>query len=82
MKVVKDKEYVTELLSDVTGINLSEQEQQKLKVYLRYESNGTLFNMINQIYGFIGANFTKPSRFIIIPFIDSTQREHLNIQKI
>lgn len=79
--IVKDKNYVTEILKDVTGINLSAQEIQKLKVYLRYENKGSLFNSVNSIYEIIGANFTKPSRFLIIPFVRDGQ-EHINIQKI
>ena len=82
LKPVKDSNFVQKILNDVTGINLTEQEITKLKVYLRYENKGTLFNSINQIYGIIGANFSKPSRFILIPFKDSKGLEHINIQKI
>lgn len=78
---VKDSEYVSEILRDVTGINLSKEEITKLKVFLRYDNKGTLFDSINAIYSIIGANFTKPSRFLIIPFIRRGQ-EHINIQKI
>jgi hypothetical protein len=80
--VVKDRKFVEVILPDVTGINLSEQEIQKLKVYLRYESKGTLFDSISSIYGVIGANFSNPSGFIVIPYIDSKNKEHINIQKI
>ena len=80
--VVKNKDFVIEILPDVTGINLSEQEIQKLKVYLRYESKGSLFDSIGSIYEIIGANFTNPSGFIVIPYIDSKNKEHINIQKI
>lgn len=82
LKPVKDTQYVQKILGDVTGINLTNQEITKLKVYLRYENKGGLFDSINQIYSVIGANFSKPSRFIIIPFMDSKGMPHLNIQKI
>ena len=82
VKPVKDSKFVSKILGDVTGINLSDQEIQKLKVFLRYENKGSLFSTINQIYSIIGANFTKPSRFLVIPFMDSTNKEHINIQKI
>jgi len=80
-EVKKDNKFVKEILKDVTGINLSEQEITKLKVFLRYENSGTLFDSIGDIYQIIGANFTKPSRFLIIPYIKNNA-EHLNIQKI
>jgi len=80
--VVKNEKFVISILPDVTGINLSDQEIQKLKVYLRYESKGSLFDSISSIYGIIGANFSNPSGFIVIPYIDSKQKEHINIQKI
>ena len=82
VKPFKDDKYVSKILNDVTGINLSEQEIQKLKVYLRYDNQMGLFDSIDSIYSIIGANFTKPSRFLIIPFINSSNQEHINIQKI
>jgi flagellin-specific chaperone FliS len=81
MKPVKNNKFVSKILEDVTGINLTEQEISKLKVFLRYEAKGTLFESIEDIYSIIGANFTKPSRFLIIPFIKKGS-EHINIQKI
>ncbi len=80
-KVVMDDKYVSKILEDVTGINLSDQEISKLKVFLRYESKNTLFKSIDDIYRIIGANFTKPNRFLIIPFVINGS-EHINIQKI
>ena len=80
--IAKDNNFVKEILKDVTGINLTEQEVTKLKIFLRYETKDTLFDSINNIYRIIGANFTKPNRFIIIPFIDSKGQEHVNIQKL
>ena len=73
--------YVKELIPGVTGINLTEQEATKLKIFLRYDTNVSLFDSIDQVYRLIGANFTKPSRFLVIPFIKNGH-EHLNIQKI
>jgi len=81
-EVAKNDKFVKVILPDVTGINLTDQEITKLKVYLRYETANTLFDSISAIYGIIGANFAKPSRFIIIPFINKAGVEHLNIQKI
>jgi len=81
-EVIKNGKYIVQILPDVTGINLSEQEVQKLKVYLRYETKGTLFDSIPSMYGIIGANFTNPSGCIIIPYTDSTNKEHINIQRI
>lgn len=81
IKAVKDSNFVKSVLKDVTAINLTDEEVQKLKIYLRYENSSTLFNSIEQIYSIIGANFSKPSRFLIIPFLREGQ-EHLNIQKI
>ena len=82
VKPIKDSKYIQKIINDVTGINLTEQEIIKLKVFLRYENKGTLFDSINHIYSIIGANFSKPSRFLIIPFIDSKNNEHINIHKI
>jgi len=82
-EVAKDKNFVKEIMNDVTGINLSTQENQKLSVFLRYETgNNHLFTYINEIYKIIGANFKKPEKVIIIPFNDETGRPHLNIQRI
>lgn len=81
VKIVKDSKFVSEILKDVTGINLTDQEISKLKVFLRYENKGTLFGSISQIYAIIGANFTKPSRFLVIPYVKDGS-EHINIQKI
>jgi len=78
----KNPDFVKNILNDVTGINLSEQEINKLGVFLRYETTSeSLFSNINTIYGIISANFKDPSRFLIIPFIKDG-REHINIQKI
>jgi len=80
--VVKDLDFVHELLGDVTAINLSEQERQKLALYLRYDSSSlSLFNSINGIYNIIGANFNNPGKFLVIPFVRDG-KEHINIQKI
>ena len=81
IKAAKDSTFVQKILEDVTGINLTKEEVQKLKVFLRYETSRTLFESIDQIYSIIGANFTKPSRFLIIPFIRNGN-EHINIHKI
>jgi hypothetical protein len=81
-EVQRDNNFVTEILKDVTAINLSEQEITKLKVMLRYESKGTLFDEITDIYRLIAANFKSPEKVIIVPFIDGKQMEHLNIQRI
>ena len=81
VKPTKDSKFVSKILEDVTAINLTDQEISKLKVFLRYESSTSLFDSINDIYAIIGANFTKPSRFLIIPFIKNGS-EHINIQKI
>ena len=80
-EVQKDNNFVTEILKDVTAINLSEQEITKLKVMLRYETKGTLFDSIAEIYRLIAANFKSPEKVIIIPFV-GTRGEHLNIQRI
>jgi hypothetical protein len=81
-EVQKDSNFVTEILKDVTAINLSDQEITKLKVMLRYEAKGSLFDSITEIYRLIAANFKSPEKVIIIPFIDGRQMEHLNIQRI
>jgi len=80
--IQKDNNFVKEILKDVTGINLSDQELTKLKVMLRYESTGTLFDNIENIYRLIAANFASPEKVIIIPFINGKGMEHLNIQRI
>ena len=83
MIAAKDKKFVNKILQDITGINLSEQEVNKLSSYLRFETgNEHLFTYIDKIYSIIGANFKNPGKFIIIPFIDAENRAHLNIQKI
>ena len=82
LKPIKNNTYVKEILKDVTGINLSEQEVTKLSVFLRYENSGTLFDTIPAIYGLISANFNNPSKFVLIPYLDSRGMEHVNIQKI
>jgi len=81
-EVQKDNEFVTEILRDVTGINLSEQEITKLKVMLRYETKGTLFDSITEIYRLVAGNFKSPEKVIVIPYIDGKQMEHINIQRI
>jgi hypothetical protein len=81
ISVPKDNNFVKKILGDVTGINLTDQEVTKLKVFLQYDVKGSLFSSIDSIYGIIGANFTKPSRFLIIPFVKDGA-EHINIQKI
>ena len=80
--IQKDDKFVSEILKDVTGINMSEQEISKLKVLLRHESKGTLFDNIVNIYSLISANFASPEKVIVIPFINSKNQEHLNIQRI
>lgn len=79
----KDLEFVKNILPDVTGINVTEQEAQKLSVYLRYESNGnlSLFESINDIYSLIAGNLKNPGKFLIIPFMKNG-KEHINIQKV
>jgi len=79
--VIKNDKFVSKILNDVTGINLSDEEIAKLKVFLRYANKNSLFSSIDEIYRTIGANFDKPSRFLIIPFINEGS-EHINIQKI
>ena len=79
--VVKNNNFVSEILEDVTGINLSEQEVTKLKVLLRYETRGTLFDNIENIYRLISANFQSPEKILVIPYINS-KGEHINIQRI
>jgi flagellin-specific chaperone FliS len=81
-EIKKDDNFVVEILKDVTGINLSEQEITKLKVVLRYETKGTLFDSIGDIYALMAANFKSPEKVIIVPFIDGKNMEHLNIQRI
>lgn len=80
--VAKNSKFVSKILNDVTGINLSDQEITKLKVLLRYDTKGTLFENIGSIYQLIGANFDSPEKIIVIPFIDGKGSEHLNIQRI
>jgi hypothetical protein len=80
--IQKNDTFVTEILKDVTGINLSEQEITKLKVMLRYETQGSLFDNITNIYRLVSANFASAEKVIIIPFIDGKGMEHLNIQRI
>ena len=81
-KIQKNNDFVHKILGDVTAINLSEQERQKLGLYLRYDSSTlSLFESIDSIYGIIGANFNDPGKFLIIPFLRNGT-EHLNIQKI
>ena len=83
MTAAKDKKFVTKILPDISGINLTEQEIAKLSSYLRYETgNAHLFSYIDTIYSIIGANLKNPGHFIIIPYIDDKNRPHLNIQKI
>jgi len=77
-----DGKFVQKILNDVNGINLSEQEIKKLKVLLRYESTGTLFSNIENIYRIMAANFKSPEKVIILPYIDSLGLERLNIQRI
>lgn len=78
----KDKEFVKEILQDVTGINLSDQEVNKLKVMLRYETKGSLFDNIGNVYTVIAGNFQSPDKVIVIPYIDGKNAQHLNIQRI
>jgi len=80
--IQKNDTFVFEILKDVTGINLSEQEITKLKVLLRYDTKGTLFDNITNIYRLMAANFASAEKVIIIPFIDGKGMEHLNIQRI
>ncbi len=81
-EVTKNSKFVAKILNDVTGINLSDQEISKLKVLLRYDTKGTLFDNIVTMYSLIGANFESPEKIIIIPFTDTKGHEHLNIQRI
>lgn len=80
--VAKNTSFVSKILNDVTGINLSDQEINKLKVLLRYDTKGSLFGNIETIYQLIGANFESPEKVIVIPFVNSKGSEHLNIQRI
>jgi len=80
-EIQKDNNFVTEILKDVTAINLSDQEINKLKVMLRYETKGSLFDSITDTYRLIAANFKAPEKVIIIPFIGE-KGEHINIQRI
>ena len=81
-EVASNTSFVSKILNDVTGINLSEQEINKLKVLLRYDTKGSLFGNIETIYQLIGGNFESPEKVIVIPFVDSKQNQHLNIQRI
>ena len=82
LKLVKSKTFAQDILPDVTAINLSEQEIIKLKVYLRESYTYTnLFSSITDLHNIISANFTKPSKIIIIPYMNNG-REHINIQRI
>ena len=80
-EVQKNTKFVTKILTDVTGINLSDQEITKLKVLLRYETKGNLFDNIETMYQLIGANFESPEKVIIIPFINNGV-QNINIQRI
>jgi len=80
--IPKDNNFVNEILKDVTGINLSDQEITKLKVILRYETKGTLFDNIANIYRIIATTFKSPEKIIVIPFKDGYGSQHLNIQRI
>lgn len=80
-EVAKNSQFTTKILNDVTGINLSEQEVTKLKVLLRYDTKGTLFDNIETIYQLIGANFEAPEKVIVIPYINKGI-ENINIQRI
>jgi hypothetical protein len=82
-KTVQDKNFAVDILQDISVINFTEQEQAKLKQILIQETgNSHLFSYINMIYRIIGANFKKPEKFLIIPFINEKNRPHLNIQKM
>jgi len=81
-EVAKNSTFVQDILRDVTGINLSKQEITKLKVLLRFDTKGSLFDNIQNIYQLVGANFESPEKIIIIPFTNSKGSEHLNIQRI
>jgi hypothetical protein len=82
-KTVQDKNFAVDILQDITVINFTEQEQAKLKQILIQETgNSNLFSYINMIYRIIGANFKKPGKFLIIPFINEKNKPHLNIQKM
>jgi len=80
-EVQKNTKFVTKILSDVTGINLSDQEITKLKVLLRYDTKGNLFDNIETMYQLIGANFESPEKIIIIPFVNNGM-QNVNIQRI
>ena len=80
--VARNTNFVSKILNDVTGINLSDLEINKLKVLLRYDTKGSLFGNIETIYQLIGANFESPEKVIVIPFMDNRGSEHLNIQRI
>jgi len=81
-EIKKDDKFVSEILEDVTAINLSEQEVTKLKVMLRYETKGSLHSNIANIYRLIAANFKSPEKVIVIPFMRNSDSEHINIQRI
>jgi hypothetical protein len=77
-----NKEFVVNILQDVTVINFTIMEQMKLKSYLvEGIGNQHINSYINQIYGYLSANFVNPEKIIIIPFVDDKNRPHLNIQK-
>jgi len=78
----KDNNFVRKILPDISVINFTEEEANKLKVFLSYETDtSSLFLQIEEIYRIIGANFSNPSKFLIIPFVVKGQ-EFINIQKI
>lgn len=80
-EIAVDNNFCVEILKDIYGINLSEQEVTKLKLYLRYETKGSLHSNIQTIYNIIGANFASPEKVLVIPFLKNGI-EYLNIQRI
>ena len=80
-EVAKNNEFIVKLMENVNGINLSKDEETKLKVMIRYELSGTLFDNIPKIYSIISAEFKSPEKIILIPFSDGNI-QYLNIQRL
>jgi len=81
--IVQNKDFAKEIMKDITVINFTEQEAARMKQLLLEETSGAhLFSYINTVYRLIGANFKKPEKFLVIPFVDDKDRPHLNIQKL
>jgi hypothetical protein len=76
-----NKEYVVSIQESVSLVNFTKDEQIKIDLYIRSLNYESLFEIIDEVYRFIGGNFKNPWNFMIVPYINKGSQK-FNIIKL